>query len=89
MALGASARQIFTIVITHSLRIAAIGAAIAIPLSFALTRVLGQVLYGGRAADSLIIVAVAGVLVMLGLVAALGPAWRAAHADPMHAVRAD
>jgi len=89
MALGASTHAIVKIVIAESLRMAAIGSVLGILGSLALSRLLDGVLYGSRAADPLIILAVGCGLVVLAVAAASGPARRASRSDPMQAVRDD
>jgi ABC-type antimicrobial peptide transport system permease subunit len=68
---------------------AAIGSVLGILGSLALSRLLDGVLYGSRAADPLIILAVGCGLVVLAVAAASGPARRASRSDPMQAVRDD
>jgi ABC-type antimicrobial peptide transport system permease subunit len=57
--------------------------------SMALSRLLDGVLYGSRAADPLIVLAVGCGFVVLAVTTASGPARRASRSDPMHAVRAE
>jgi ABC-type antimicrobial peptide transport system permease subunit len=89
IALGASTHAIFKIVVAESLRMAVVGSVFGILGSMVLSRLLDGVLYGSRAADPLIILAVGCGLVALAVAAASGPARRASRSDPMHAVRAD
>jgi predicted permease len=89
VALGATRTRIFGMVLEQSLRLVLIGLACGVAISFALTRMLVQFLYGVGATDPWTFLGVAVVLVFTALVAGYVPAWRASRVDPLHALRVD
>jgi predicted permease len=89
MALGASARHVLGDVIRHALVMSAIGIAIGALAGFAVTRLMSGMLFQVRAWDPLTFVSVAFVLAAVGLLASYLPARRAAHVDPIVALRCE
>jgi predicted permease len=89
VALGASRRNIFGLVLGQSLRLVMAGLAIGIVTSLALTRVLVAFLYGTAATDPMTFFLVCGVLVAVAVLAGYVPARRAANIDPLTALRID
>jgi predicted permease len=87
MALGASPRQVFGLVLSRGIRVVAIGAVIGIATALGLTRYLGSLLYGVRPVDPLAYVAVTVLLLIVTLGACYIPARRATKVDPMVALR--
>jgi putative ABC transport system permease protein len=86
-ALGANPRDIAALVLGRALAMVSIGAAVGIAASFALTRFLASQLFGVQPHDAW---TMAGVPVMLGLVAVAScywPARRAVKIDPVAALR--
>jgi putative ABC transport system permease protein len=65
------------------------GLLIGIAAAMALTRVLASLLFDTTAGDPLTLTGVAVAFLVAGVVACLGPAWRATTVDPMVALRAD
>jgi predicted permease len=86
MALGAENRSIFTLVLREGGLIVAFGAAFGLVGAFFLRQVLQSQLYEVGAMEPRVVAAVAGVLTVVGLVACLLPARRAAKTDPMIAL---
>ncbi|HEV2385994.1 MAG TPA: ABC transporter permease [Candidatus Acidoferrales bacterium] len=89
MALGASAGSVVRLMLRRGAQLLAVGLVIGFPLSYALARLLGGLLYGVRSNDS---VAFAGAIAMLGfasLAASYIPARQAAQADPVDTLRAE
>jgi len=87
VALGASPPSVLALIIRQGIVTPAIGLAIGLGLSAALTRVVEHLLFGVGTLDPAIFV---GVALLLGLVAALAcyvPARRAARLDPVRALR--
>jgi predicted permease len=87
MALGARAEQVLGMLMLHGLKLVAVGAILGLVGAAALGRLLESLLFGITARDPLTF---AGVVLLLGIVcvvAALLPARRAAHVDPMVALR--
>jgi predicted permease len=89
MALGASARNVQTRIVVHTLRLAAIGMALGVVASWIVARSLSGLLFGVTASDP---VTFLGMLVILAAVAMLAgylPARRASRIDPLVALRAE
>jgi putative ABC transport system permease protein len=87
MALGAQAGEVVRMVIGEGLRYAAMGAAIGLAGAFALTRLLGNLLFGVTATDPATYAATIAFLMAVALAACYAPARRAARVDPMVALR--
>lgn len=86
MALGASVRQVVTMVSWQGLRPVLAGIAVGFALSLAATRLLAGVLYGVTPNDPLTFAGVALLLLLVALGAALVPARRAARVPPTEAL---
>ena len=67
----------------------ALGVALGIPAALAASRLLKEFLYGVPASDPVTYVAIAGLMIGVGLLAGWLPARRAARVDPMVALRQD
>ena len=89
MALGARARSVQQLVVTQGARLALLAVALGVPVSLAVARVLGSLLYGVAPTDPVTHVAAATAVFALALVASWVPAWRASRIDPMIALRAE
>jgi putative ABC transport system permease protein len=87
VALGASRGSIFGLVIRQSLELVIAGAGLGVVAALVLSRLLSSYLYGITAQDPLTFLAVAGLLVFMGLAAGYLPARRATRVDPMVALR--
>ncbi|UCF15161.1 MAG: FtsX-like permease family protein, partial [Phycisphaerales bacterium] len=87
MALGAQRSNVLALVIGKGLGLIAVGLAIGVGGAFALTRVLGKLLYYVTPTDPPTFVAVSLLLTLVGLAACYIPARRAAKIDPMSALR--
>jgi len=87
MALGAQRREVLRMILLESCSVAAVGLAVGIPTSLAVSTTLRSMLYGLSSNDPLtILVSFAGIT-MITLAAAFFPAHRAASIDPMRALR--
>ncbi len=89
VAIGATRRQIFGLVIGQSVRLVLAGLAIGVLAALALGRTLSTFLYGVSPADPATFAVVVGVLVGTALLAGFLPGRRAAATDPVRALRAD
>jgi putative ABC transport system permease protein len=87
MALGARPGQVLGMVLRFALFLVAVGGAIGLAAGFVLAQLLSSFLYGVRAWDPVIYAAILPLLLILGLLATLLPAIRAARVDPMVALR--
>src|SRR5579862_6504143 len=87
IAMGARRRNVLRWVIVEGMRMAVVGVAIGVVAAFALTRLMAGLLYGVSAVDPLTFAAVAGVLLVVALVACYIPAWRAMRVDPIVVLR--
>lgn len=87
LALGAESKHVFALVMARGARLAAIGAAIGVTGSLALTRLMKSLLYNTSPTDPLTFVAVVVLLFVVALTACYIPARRAMRVDPMTALR--
>jgi putative ABC transport system permease protein len=89
MALGARRGDILGLMLSMGGRLVAIGVAIGIPMSLLSSRLLQDLLFGITPADPPTYLSVAVLLGLVALAACYIPARRAAHVDPMIALRHD
>jgi len=89
IALGADRRALLLLIFRYCLRLSAAGVAVGLMASFFVTRAIGALLYDTSPHDLATFVAVPSILALVALAASLFPAWRAAHTDPIVALRAE
>jgi predicted permease len=89
MALGASRRDVLTLVVARSLALAGVGVGVGLPLGIALSRLAASFLNGVSPFDPLTYVAGPVFLVAVALVASGLPALRATRVDPSVALRCE
>ncbi|HKT58620.1 MAG TPA: FtsX-like permease family protein, partial [Gemmatimonadales bacterium] len=89
IALGARAEDVLGMVMREGLTPVLIGLAIGLAMAAVGSRVLRSLLYGVAATDLATYAAVAGFLAAVAAAASYVPARRAAHSDPMTALRAE
>jgi len=87
MALGAQTGDVLQMVIKQALLLAAVGVALGLVASFALTGLLSKLLFGVTPTDLPTFVSVGVVLAVTALVASYLPARRAAKVDPLVALK--
>jgi ABC-type antimicrobial peptide transport system permease subunit len=87
VALGASRRDLATLVVRQALVIAAAGLALGLPAAWATSRMLTALLYAVSPTDPRILAATATVLTAVALVASCVPARRATKVNPIDALR--
>jgi hypothetical protein len=86
-AVGASTSSIMVLVLRQSLRLVAIGIVVGIPGAVAAMRALSGIVFGLPPVDFASLGIAAALLAIAGAAASFVPAWRAAHLDPMQALR--
>lgn len=82
LALGAPRATILSLMLREGLLYAAIGVTAGVALALASTRLMGSLLYGVQATDTLTFAAVTGVVALVAATASLLPALRATRVDP-------
>ncbi|MFE8604313.1 ABC transporter permease [Archangium violaceum] len=89
LALGATQRDIFKLILGQALGLAGLGALIGSLGALALMRLLSVLLFEVSPADPLTFGSTIALLVMVSLLAGFVPAWRATRVPPMTALRAE
>ena len=87
MALGAQRSDVLRMIVGEGARLAVVGLAIGIAVSFAITRLLSSLLFGVSATDPITFAGVAVLLSFVALLASYIPARRAMRLDPNNALR--
>ena len=87
VALGASPREVASLVMGHAMTWTGVGAAVGLGLAVLLTRFLTALLYGISPTDVWVFAGVVWLLVAVAGAAALVPAVRASRLDPLAALR--
>jgi putative ABC transport system permease protein len=89
IALGANRRHLLGLVLRYCLRLSSTGVAIGLIASLVMTRTLSALLYDTSPVDPATFVAVSFILMLVALGAAMIPAWRVIHVDPVMSLRAE
>ncbi len=89
MALGASSMQVLNLVAREGVILTAIGGLLGLAGATAVTGVLRGLLYEVTPLDTPTLAGVASLVIVVALVAASHPAWRASRVDPIAALRND
>jgi putative ABC transport system permease protein len=89
VALGASTRDVVSLVLREGLAIAVAGIAVGLPAAYATTRTFAALLFGVKPTDLFTYVASAATLIVVALAASYVPARRAACVDPIVALHAE
>jgi ABC-type antimicrobial peptide transport system permease subunit len=87
LALGAQARQVRNATVRQGMGLALAGLAVGIGAAWWLSRLIQSLLFGVKARDPLVFVAVPAALGLVALLAAWLPARRASRIDPIEALR--
>ncbi|HLX00152.1 MAG TPA: ABC transporter permease [Candidatus Acidoferrales bacterium] len=87
VAIGAQRSDVLRMVLGQGARLSLLGVAIGLAAAFALTRLLSSLLFEVNANDPVTFAAVAGILVLVAMVACAIPAIRATRVDPLIALR--
>jgi ABC-type antimicrobial peptide transport system permease subunit len=89
MALGAQVRHILQLILKYGVTLVSLGVVIGLVAAILVTRLMSHLLYGVTATDPLTFSAIALLLTFIALVACYLPARRAAHVDPVIALRSE
>ncbi|MDE3200975.1 MAG: ABC transporter permease [Acidobacteriota bacterium] len=89
MAFGANKGTILAGILKHASLLACLGIAIGAGASLMLTRLVTAMLVGVRPIDPVSLVSAALLLVLTAILAASAPGWKAAHVNPVQALRAE
>jgi hypothetical protein len=89
VALGASPGKVAVVILSDALIPVGIGLGLSIVAALLLHRLLSSLLYEISATDPLTYVSSAAVLLVVGILASAGPAWKASTADPLQALRSE
>jgi ABC-type antimicrobial peptide transport system permease subunit len=89
MALGATRRDVFALVLGQAAQPIAVGLIVGVAISALLTRVLAGQLFGVSASDPMTFASVAAALAAVAFAATLVPAGRAASVDPTRALHSN
>ncbi|HKO14609.1 MAG TPA: ADOP family duplicated permease [Gemmatimonadaceae bacterium] len=89
MALGARRSDVARVVIRSGVVLAGAGVVLGVVLAIAFGRVVASLLYGVTPHDPATIAGAGAVLVVVSVIAAAVPAWRATRVDPVVALRAE
>jgi len=87
IALGAQRRDVLSLVLRDGIRMAAAGVGVGLLAALGLTRLLTKMVYGVSTTDPATFAVIAGLLIMVALLACLLPARRATKVDPLVALR--
>ena len=87
MALGASDSDVVRMVLTDGLKPILLGLALGLAAGLALSRVVSSLIFGVRATDPLTFAAVALLLLLVGIIATIVPAYRATRIEPVRILR--
>ena len=89
IALGASVGHVLKLVVGAGVRTVAAGIVIGVFLAIVAGRLIASMLYGIEPKDPAVLASVSLTLLVISILAALVPAWRASRVDPVTALRAD
>jgi putative ABC transport system permease protein len=89
MALGAQVSEVTLMVLRQSVTLAAVGVGVGVLAAIGTTRFLSALLFGVNPSDPATLVAVPALLLAVAAAASYLPARRAAHVDPVEALRSE
>ena len=89
MALGALRSDVMGLVLSHAARLAALGTAFGVCAAFVLARLLKSLVFEVSTSDPATFASVAGMVIVVALLAGYIPALRATATDPMNALRSE
>jgi ABC-type antimicrobial peptide transport system permease subunit len=89
IALGASQRNIVSLVVRQGMALAFSGVVIGLTAAFLLTRLIRSLLFGVETTDPITFAGISLLLAMIALLASYIPAQRAARIDPLISLRSE
>jgi predicted permease len=89
MAIGANPRQVLQMFLRQSVGLAFVGVVLGVVIGVAASPAVGAVVYGATTADPMAYVVISVALLLIAAAATWIPARRAAHVDPVSALRAE
>jgi putative ABC transport system permease protein len=87
LTLGANPRDLMKLILGQALKLTGIGLAIALPISFAISRAMASLIFGVVSVDFTIVAGFTALLLAVALAAGYVPARRAIRVDPMVSLR--
>jgi ABC-type lipoprotein release transport system permease subunit len=87
LALGAQRRDVLRLILSHGLRLAAVGVGLGLVIALALATGLKTYLFGVVPTDPFILIGMMVLVFAITLVTCWIPAWRAAGLDPVTALK--
>ena len=87
VALGASSLDVAKLIVGQGIRLALVGVAIGLGIAFGVGRAMGGLIYGIEPLDPEVAVISTALFLMVSVAASLGPAIRAAQANPLEVLR--
>lgn len=87
MALGATARDVFLLVMREAMKLAVIGIAIGLFGTFVLTRIMSTQFYEISPSDPITLIGASFILLVIAALATFLPAWKATRVEPVSALR--
>jgi putative ABC transport system permease protein len=87
MALGASARDVFKLIVGRGMKLTAVGVVLGVGGAIALTRLMHSLLFNTSATDPITFILISALLSLAAFLACYLPARRAAKVDPLIALR--
>ncbi len=89
VALGAKLSDVLNQVVGEGVRVVFVGVALGVALTLAASRLVSSLLYGVEPNDVSAMLLAGSTLILVAIIAALVPAWRAARVDPVGALRGE
>jgi putative ABC transport system permease protein len=87
MALGATARDVFFLVMKDAMKLAVIGILLGLIGTFVLTRIMSTQFYEISPSDPTTLLAASVTLLLIAALATFLPAWKATRVEPVSALR--
>jgi putative ABC transport system permease protein len=87
MALGATARDVFRLIVGRGMKLTLVGVVIGVAGAFALTRLMHGLLFNTSTTDPIVFILISALLSVAAFLACYIPARRAAKVDPLTALR--